>query len=109
MGGNSTIVRIWWTTFIGVIQPSQRRPEKPKSVLFDETSTDFIPGTNASATWALSAQGVALVGSTRALRIGIWRCGLGTWRTQGCLLYLGALLHLPFFFRFVCPSHNTPL
>jgi hypothetical protein len=27
-------------------------------------------------------------------------CGLGTWRTQACLLYLVALLHLPFFFRF---------
>jgi hypothetical protein len=30
-----------------------------------------------------------------------WRCGLGTWRTQGALLYLVALLHLPPFFRFV--------
>src|ERR1700722_3420435 len=27
-------------------------------------------------------------------------CGLGTWRTPGCPLYLVALLHLPFFFRF---------
>ena len=61
-GGNSTIVRIWWTTFIGVIQPSRRRPEKPKSVLFDETSTDFIPGTSegfGGAALALGAHRVA--------------------------------------------------
>src|SRR5271168_2490852 len=33
-------------------------------------------------------------------RIWLGRCGLGTWRTQGYLLYIGALLPLPLFFRF---------
>jgi hypothetical protein len=35
--------------------------------------------------------------------LGIWlgRCGLGTWRTHGYLLYLVALLPLSLFFRFV--------
>jgi len=37
--------------------------------------------------------------SSHLLRTPGCLCGLGTWRTQGSLLYL-ALLHLPFFFRF---------
>jgi hypothetical protein len=36
------------------------------------------------------------------LRSHVLACGLAVrlWRTQGCLLYLVALLHLPSFFRF---------
>ena len=34
---------------------------------------------------------------THALAYGL---AVRPWRTQGCLLYLVALLHLPFFFRF---------
>ena len=55
MEGNSTIVRIWWTIFTGAIQPSQRRPEKLESDRFEDTNTDFLLGTTASATWALPA------------------------------------------------------
>jgi hypothetical protein len=50
--------------------------------------------------------------------LGIWlgRCGLGTWRTQGYLLYLVTLLPLPLFLRFVVlvtvhlydPLYGTP-
>src|SRR5271156_564700 len=63
MEGNSTTVRTWWKISINAIQSNlairlrPRRPEKPESDLFDETSTDFLPGTNASATWALPVRG----------------------------------------------------
>jgi hypothetical protein len=50
--------------------------------------------------------------------LGIWlgQCGLGTWRTQGYLLYLVTLLPLPLFLRFVVlvtvhlydPLYGTP-
>jgi hypothetical protein len=37
---------------------------------------------------------------THVLAYGLGRCGLGTWRTQGYLLYPRALLLLSSFFRF---------
>jgi hypothetical protein len=60
--------------------------------------TNDIPPRSTAKFWHATSN----LAPESLLRTHVLAYGLAVrpWRTQGCLLYLVALLHLPFFFRF---------